>query len=472
LYRPSRYNFRFPASGGLLLYNANTGAVVSLAGRDGARLAKLLMRPSRTLQPSSLSASMRRTLVGGGFLVSPRADELAEIRERFARARVQTPMVLTITTTMDCNLGCYYCYEERDDSRLEAADLPALLAYIRRRLEASGKARLHIDWYGGEPLLNAEFIEAASPAIQQLCRTHGVQYAASVISNGTAWPDDVGNFVARHAIRQVQVSFDGLKRNHDKRRRYLAPAARAEGASSFDKAIALVDKLLDHARVDVRFNIDRNNKHDLVPFYELARDRGWFARIHPAVIQPARVAVYSESSKFLRRSELSVSEFDELRGLLRERFGSIAPIEESEVPDKFPYPKTGVCAALARDSTVIGADGTLYRCGLQAGEKSRGVGTLQTGSLKGIPIRTQGDVQRHQHEWWQGYDPTHLPKCSRCSFLPICWGGCPKKHLEGDAHAIAEQSEYWRRNLPRLVAAGVGMTVEPDHAVSEAEQFR
>jgi uncharacterized protein len=75
-------------------------------------------------------------------------------------------------------------------------------------------------------------------------------------------------------------------------------------------------------------------------------------------------------------------------------------------------------------------------------------------------------------EWWKEFDPTTLPKCSRCSFLPICWGGCPKKHLENDTHAIAEQSAYWRKNLPRLITAEIGVKVPNDFAFEERHQFR
>jgi hypothetical protein len=60
----------------------------------------------------------------------------------------------------------------------------------------------------------------------------------------------------------------------------------------------------------------------------------------------------------------------------------------------------------------------------------------------------------------------------RCSFLPVCWAGCPKRHLDGDAEAIAEQGAYWRRNLARLVAEGTGERLERDLTMDTASQFR
>jgi uncharacterized protein len=203
-----------------------------------------------------------------------------------------------------------------------------------------------------------------------------------------------------------------------------------------------------------------------MPFVEMADQRGWFSRKFRAVIQPARLASYSERSSFMRRYELSAVEFDSLRGDLRAAVRGRAPIEESEVPDGFPLPRTSVCAALARDSFVAGADGLHYRCGLQVGEKHRAVGALSP-RVRGTNPPSFADV-----DWWEAFDPTTQPTCSRCSFLPICWGGCPKRHLEGDRHALDEQGAYWRTNLPRLVADRFGEKPPPGYILSLSDQFR
>lgn len=109
----SRYNFHVPTDEGVLLYSANTGAVLRFAGSDGLALARTLSANRLEVPKGSLPREIHRQLVSGGFIVPDGKDELDEVRERFHRARKETPLVLTLTTTMDCNLGCYYCYEER-----------------------------------------------------------------------------------------------------------------------------------------------------------------------------------------------------------------------------------------------------------------------------------------------------------------------------------------------------------------------
>jgi uncharacterized protein len=484
----SRYTFAVPCENGVLLYNANSGAVLRLAGADAVLLADMVGGSPRLISHEDLPGTLTRDLRAAGMLLPPGTDELAMVRARYRRARRDTPMTLTVTTTMDCNLGCYYCYEERSNARLQIADVTTLTALTESRLVARGRRSLHVDWYGGEPLLNIEFLEAASRALQELSARLGVAYSASVISNGTAWPDDVGVFVRTHKLSQVQISFDGLQKNHDRRRRYRRGRAPSSGASSFNCAVALVDRLLDHVRVDVRINIDRGNQGDVPAFLAMMRERGWFARRYPAVVQPARLSAYSARSAFMRRTELTAAEFDAVRTYVRTcalaETDFDVTVEESEVPDGFPFPRTSVCAALARDSAVVGADGTLYRCGLQVGESHRGVGTMETALPNGgrasaaepvrrsLPVLTSSGDPAAEASWWDAFDPTELPTCARCSFLPICWAGCPKKHLEGDVHAIAEQGAYWRGNLARLVAEGVGVNVLGHLEYMPRHQFR
>jgi uncharacterized protein len=448
------------------------GLVIRLQGRDGTLLASRLSGERRRFSASSVSAKLRSELIAGGFLLCESANELAHIRERFRVARHETPMVITVTTTMDCNLGCYYCYESRSSHRLNVTSTADIVQLAEERIVELGAKSLHVDWYGGEPTMNLEFLEVTSIAFQEMCNRLGIRYVASIISNGTCWPEEVDQFVSKHRIRQVQISFDGLKKNHDRRRRFRMGYAPTKDASSFDLAVRLVDRLLECVQVDLRINIDRGNRRDVSKFIEFATKRGWFAKPFSASIQPARLSAYTDRSMFMRRIELSNDEYDAVRREIRQRIGNSVKVEESESPDGFPEPRGSVCAALANASVVVGADLQLYRCGLQVGEHRRSVGTVPSSAPPlsgGLPIVSQ---PHDDSQWWRDFDPTTLPNCSRCSFLPICWGGCPKKHLDGDSHAIAEQGAYWRKNLARLIAEGVGESLDGDYVFTESHQFR
>lgn len=458
----SRYTFRVPLAEGYALFNTATGGVLKLDGAHAAALSELLSGPPTPIESGAFDEASLTRLRRSGFLVETDRDEVDAIRERYWLARHRAPVSLVVTTTMDCNLGCFYCYESRSKDALRVPDVSQLVSIARDRLSRHGKRMLHVDWYGGEPLMNLEFLERASIALQDLCAAQGVLYLASAISNGTHWPDDIGDFVSRHKLRQVQISFDGLKANHDRRRRYRRDYRPSEDASSFDRAVRLVDRLLQHTRVDLRYNADPGNADDLAGFIEFAAECGWFSAPFPCVLMVAKLAAYSDRSAFMRSRELSQERFEELQDLARRMLPSEAQ-DSQDVVGGFPYPKTSVCGALAPDSAVIGADGLEYRCGLQVGETHRAVARV------GAP---EGAEAFSDKEWWESFDPTLLPTCSKCSFLPVCWGGCPKRHLEASRGDVESEGWYWRTNLPRLIAAGFGQEPPAQFAYTSADQFR
>lgn len=459
----SRYNFHVPVSTGAILFNASSGAAIFMNGADAASLSEILAGQKQTFEPENFNDQMLFRFKRGGFLVPPDTDELKIIRERYWNARADTPIVLTITTTQDCNLGCYYCYESRTKHRLSYDDISVIAEKTKNKLRNNNKRKLHVDWYGGEPLLNIEFMEAASIQLQNVVDDMGVKYTASVISNGTLWPDDVIAFVKRHKIRQVQISIDGLRKNHNKRRHYRKDYVKSDKPSSFDKAVRVIDNLLKCAQVDLRFNLDAGNKNDIIPFIEFCEQKGWFEADFPLIFQPARLSSYSERSSFMRKSELSLEEFEEIRCKVRQKIPSEHQLDETSSLAVYPHPRTSVCAALATDSVVIGAEGHEYRCGLQVGEINRAVKRVMPDGSETVGV---------DNKWWDEFDPTVQPKCAQCSFLPVCWGGCPKKHLESDTQALDEQSFYWRKTLPQKIAYHFGIDIPEDFAFDFKDQFK
>jgi uncharacterized protein len=473
----SRYNFSFVHDERVVLFNGRTGVSWVLEGEAAVALGAKLSSAVQAWSTSGWQDDVLERLLQGGFLVDPSFDEVAEVRRRFWDARREAPMVVTITTTLDCNLACYYCYEERSEQRLEHADAEVITKWVARRLESSGKRSLHVDWYGGEPLLNPELIELLSQALQALCRERGIAFAASIVSNGTLWPEDVGSFVARHALREIQISLDGLEDAHNRRRRYRRQHRPSEDASSFGKAVALIDALLDHVRVDLRVNVDPGNVGDAVPLMRMARERGWFERRFLLVVAPARLAQYSERSTFMRDHGLDTRAFDALSARMRTECGDSVRFEDPYVSKGQLQPRMSVCAALAEDSIVFGADKALYRCGLQVSEPRRAVGRLPQDARRVIPIMPAEASRAESDEgWWASYDPTNESRCGSCSFLPLCWGGCPKHQLEHDAQALQEQCGYWRRNLARYVLAPWvdrdALAAWPAAELGDSDQFR
>jgi uncharacterized protein len=462
--KASSYNFSLPRQdGSWLLFNARTGNVIDLVGSNAQALAQSLIGADCE-DEIVVDSNSFQLLSAQEFIVDDSYDELAAIRNVYWQARNNAPVVITITTTLDCNLGCFYCYEERSPDSLGAEDIPSIIEKIETLLLSSPRKSIHVDWYGGEPTLNLRFLEEASSEIQKLCSVQEVRYSASIISNGTMWPDDVEAFIQRHQIRQVQITFDGLRASHNRRRRFTQQAD--YGRSSFDEAAALISRLVHVCRVDIRFNIDERNRSDFIPFVEFALAQGWFSADYRVTFQPACVLPFTEKSRFVEKIGLSDEEFHSLK---REA-ASMLPVgvmEEPETPSGYAAPKRSVCAALSNNAVVFGADRRTYRCGLQVSEPARAVGILNQSAFK---ILNNDDVSSDER-WWAEFDPTTLASCSQCSFLPICLGGCAKKQLDMDKGALDAVSLYWRKHLPRLICKSAAIP-EIEWEFTERDQFR
>lgn len=451
----SRYNFCLPIEGGYLLYNARTGAAIRYGIAAGDVLQTLCAYPS-LLQADDFGDSTRGHLLRGGFLVPEGFDELAAIRAAYCHAREEAPVIVTLTTTNDCNLGCYYCFQKRDTLQLQEERVDQIVGHIRQIFAGSKKRTLHVDWYGGEPMLNRPFIERASMAIQALCSELGVSYDASMLTNGTLWPDDSRTFVERHRITRLQVTFDGMAKSHNKTRFHRT----SSNVDQFEAACRLVDQLAPLITVDIRFNLSPQNRPELIEFTRFGLTRGWFEPHHYAQLQIAKLTPYSTEVDFLRKIELTFADFEAARDEVRK----VVPqgkLDRTANLDNYPAPRESVCAAIAQDSIVIGADGNIYNCGLQVTEPFRAVRSL---SAPG--------AETGQADFWDTFDPTLAPSCSRCSFLPLCWGSCPKLHLEEDRASLEQQSEYWRAMLPRRLSASMGVKLRAGFALGESDQFR
>ena len=49
------------------------------------------------------------------------------------------------------------------------------------------------------------------------------------------------------------------------------------------------------------------------------------------------------------------------------------------------------------------------------------------------------------------YDPYTHERCSECQYLPVCMGGCPKTHFEGNELYIKRQSQHWENNFEHVI---------------------
>lgn len=112
---------------------------------------------------------------------------------------------LVIHVTNDCNLRCQYCYAnggnyESDRTIMSYETLDKIIEYFFSEYEYIGG----IQFFGGEPLLNAPLIDYACEKIENI----SPNTRFSIVTNGTLVTDEIISMINRYNII-VTLSYDG-----------------------------------------------------------------------------------------------------------------------------------------------------------------------------------------------------------------------------------------------------------------------
>ena len=121
----------------------------------------------------------------------------------------------TILPTYSCNARCMYCYEE---GRLPVTMTPEIVGKtIQFILDSRSDDKVHLEWFGGEPLLCPEIIDRICLEIGKA----GIEYTSSMISNGSLITSEIiEKMTTTWKMKHVQISMDGMEKEYVARKRY------------------------------------------------------------------------------------------------------------------------------------------------------------------------------------------------------------------------------------------------------------
>lgn len=129
---------------------------------------------------------------------------------------------LTFEVTDACNLKCKYCgygdlygdYDERENKKMPIEVAMKLLEYLYQHWSlpssSSHKKKTYISFYGGEPLLNMEFIKKIVTRIEQWNLSQ-CDFIFTMTTNAVLI-DKYIDFLLKHNFR-ILVSLDGNEYN-------------------------------------------------------------------------------------------------------------------------------------------------------------------------------------------------------------------------------------------------------------------
>lgn len=385
---------------GLLLFNSLTSALALLDER-----AKDIYNNIEKIDKLSKDKdiNMLDNMMKNGFLVPYDIDEFLIIKTMSNMERFSSKyLLLTIAPTLDCNMACPYCYENKNHEHMTNEIADEVIIFIEKYIEQYKTTNIVVTWYGGEPLLNTKVIKYLSDKIINLCNTNQIQYSASIITNGALLDIETAKLLSSLKVTSAQITIDGTRATNNIRR------ILKNGADSFGIITNNVIKCKDIINIVVRCNVDKSNINECNELFEFFVSNS--INFYFAPVEKQTEVCNVKIDKCYTHKEFSEIQSD----LLNRLYNSSNNI--NNIP--YPYARSISCAAIGTNMFVIGPEGSLYKCWDEIGNKKQVVGTAKDGIYLNA-----------RHLQWLSLELND--KCKGCNMLPICLGGCPYKLLEG-----------------------------------------
>lgn len=275
---------------------------------------------------------------------------------------------LVLLPTEACNFRCTYCYEEFRYARMHPRVVQGVQRFLSRR--APALASLEISWFGGEPLLAADIVEAVSRHALELVAAHPrLRYRAGISTNGWLLTPQRFRRLLALGIDHYQISFDGPREWHDRKR------VRAGGRGTFDRLWTHALAMRAEPRpfqATVRLHVDPENHAALPDFIRQYADAfGGDQRFRLFI---RRVACLGRPYDATRPVFDAASGDAVSRALARHAAAlGVASVTIDQHPP--------VCYAARGNSYVVRADGRLNKCTVALEHPCNQVGRMTADGL-------------------------------------------------------------------------------------------
>ena len=262
-----------------------------------------------------------------------------------------TKLALTIAPTLDCNFRCKYCFETHPKGIMSTEVQDDLIKFVEERLKAAKS--FSVTWYGGEPLLAKDIVYSLSEKFLELCEKFQIEYTAFIITNASLLEDsDIEKF-KKYKIQGAQITIDGPKEIHDKRRR------NTKNESTFDKLIDRMNALLNNDFTAIcRINVDKENINRVEELLETLRTK--IDKFENLKIDFGQVSAFTDICKSIESDCYNNEQYAEIMMPLYAKVAEFGfKINRMAV---YPSPRVNFCCYDYATSFVVDNHGEIYKC--------------------------------------------------------------------------------------------------------------
>lgn len=268
---------------------------------------------------------------------------------------------LTIYPTEQCNFRCSYCYQYYENSKMSEEMVCALLSFLNKRLNSLKV--LHINWFGGEPLLAQDIIYKVSDLIQNSKKNNqSLRYIGNITTNGYLLDSLTFKDLFEHGIKTYQITLDGLESEHNKTRKLI------NGKGTFQK---IWKNLLEikssncEGNIKIRIHYNESNYKDLVPLISCIKTEFLSDKRFKIYFRPVEKFGGKNDSDII---SVPYEKQKEITNYLKSYVGN-----NDNLYNKF---ENYICYASQLNSFVIRANGFIQKCDLGLDLVANNVGIL------------------------------------------------------------------------------------------------
>lgn len=388
--KQSKYNTIVSLGKQQVLYNTITNKFVVLSDAIKEAL------KCETVSPLSLK------LESNNYLVKDDVDEKQMIESLFVQRRFSSKVYqLTLNTSLDCNLCCWYCYETHAKKTNMSLELVKnILLHLEIKSQADPFKILELSFFGGEPLLNYKAIKALLEGVKMLSERFDFDIHLTFVTNGTLINQKYVELLKEFKVR-FQITIDGNKDTHNNTRKYKSKLL---GTDSYGRIMDNL-KLLNEQEAEFYFIVRVNYETDtLKSISKLMADLEFLDKRRTA-LSLHRVWQHKATEE---DSALLIDAINYINsmGFVVSTFPLATNLEN--------------CYADNYNQAIINYDGNVYKCTARDFSSEQPSGKLNSLGLIewSAPLlldRLALDIPQ---------------KCKDCLLLPSCTGICSQKKVE------------------------------------------
>ncbi len=343
-----------------------------------------------------------------------------KVLKKIRQAQTEKSAYFIVTLTTKCSLKCDYCFENGQERRdMSKKNLNLIINKIISYIKENGIEYIKIDLFGGDPFLILDKVKYFVDKINNFFKDKNTKVEYGIITNGIIVNSKFFEYSKHNNINTIQITFDGIKHLNDNRRR-LKGENDIKIESVYDTIMMNMNEICENFdNVNIKYNVDLETLNFFEEFLiELKNniDKQNLNKITLLIEAIQNTQLNINNILYFKNSNIYLAEI-------------YVSLMKNAHDYGFKY-KTKVfntpCMVTSINSFLVNSNGKVSTCISDFNETE-----LNLGTIKNITYRNSIKKREELNK-----DELLKDECSKCEFLPRCWGGCYYELIVNDKDSL------------------------------------